>query len=127
MSIPLFRFCFPLAVAGAVAALSGCATTATGSCKAIAGPGWQVLNEAPADASQLLSRQGVSDTRDLIWLRKDGEDGRKIMGCHYASGMIYPGCSGSVGYVFEKQKTGWKSDGVVMDTCDANGVKDDDL
>ncbi|TAM09588.1 MAG: hypothetical protein EPN72_01985 [Nevskiaceae bacterium] len=104
-----------------MAGLGGCATTS--SCKTIAGPGWQLSGQAPANAGELLGLEGVTDTRDLIWLHK-GDD--KVMGCQYKSGLIYPGCSGSVGYVFEKQAKGWKSDGVVMDACDANGVQDTD-
>lgn len=117
------RYVLLLTIAGASASLGGCATTS--SCKAIAGPGWQLSGQAPANAGELLGMQGVTDTRDLIWLHKDdGKGNDKIMGCHYKSGLIYPGCSGSVGYVFEKRGTGWKSDGVVMDACDDDGVQD---
>ncbi|HEX7381458.1 MAG TPA: hypothetical protein VF265_04805 [Nevskiaceae bacterium] len=97
--------------------LAGCASTPVRSCSDIAGPGWHVLSHPPANADQLLALQGVGAHERTVWLAK-GEG--QVFACHYETGLIYPGCSGSRGYVFERKAGQWVSDGVVLGTCDMN-------
>lgn len=113
------RRCLRIAGGAVVLALvlAGCASTSVRSCSDIAGPGWRVLRHAPANADQLLALQGIGTRERTVWLGK-GED--RVFACHYETGLIYPGCSASRGYVFERKGASWVSDGVVLSTCDMN-------
>ncbi|HEU0195827.1 MAG TPA: hypothetical protein VFQ88_01255 [Nevskiaceae bacterium] len=114
----MFRACTVAALAVLVAfTVSGCASEAVTNCRHIAGSGWQVLPAPPGNAAQLLNLQGVADAGHLVWL---GHGADKVMACRYEKGMIYPGCSASRGYVFQSRGGAWKSDGMVMNACDAS-------
>ncbi len=96
--------------------LAGCASERVQDCESIAGAGWTVLNAPPADATQLLSLQGVPVNDSIVWL---GKGPNHVLACNYQIGLVSPGCSNSRAYVFERGHQGWKSNGILLSACNA--------
>lgn len=103
-------------VAGGVlaASLGACASNATQSCLSLAGKGWSPA-PPPANADALLSLDGVPDRRNLIWL-SDGAD--QLMACQYGGPLVSPGCPTSRAYAFKREQGRWRSNGILLNTCD---------
>lgn len=97
------------------ALLAGCASDRVGKCSTLAGPGWTVLSQPPANAAGLLALENLPADRDLVWLAK-GED--RLMMCDYARGITSPGCGGSTAFEFAKKDGRWTSRGQINDFCD---------
>jgi hypothetical protein len=104
-------------IAALAALLCACSSTAVKDCKALAGPGWSVLPQPPANAPQLLEMENLPVLQEQIWLGK-GSD--RVMVCNYAHSLVIPGCGGSNGYEFLQKDGKWVTRGALVDFCDNN-------
>ena len=107
--LPAAGLCLSLAL------LQGCASTAVQSCKAIAGPGWSVMDEPPSNADDLLALQGLPKNTKAVWLQQSP---KHVLACYYSGDLINPGCTGTTAYGFVKERGGWKTTGTYLDPCD---------
>lgn len=99
------------------AALAGCADSNVKDCTKLAGPGWSVLKQPPANAQDLLNTQSLPGDAGIIWLAR-GDD--HLMACYYATSLTNPACGGSRAYEFAQAKGRWTSRGTLLDFCDNN-------
>jgi hypothetical protein len=98
-----------------LASLGGCASTRIGKCSALAGPGWEALNQPPPNAAQLLALENLPADSQLVWLSRGRE---QLLVCDYARGTTSPGCGGSTAYTFAQKDGHWTSRGQINDFCD---------
>jgi len=103
-----------LIIIGLCALLSACITSRAHDCAKLAGPGWQRLTTAPADAPELLVRANLPNDTDLVWF---GQGPDKVLFCDHLRSLVNPGCNASTGYQYEKVDGKWTSRGLLLETC----------